>query len=50
MPTNPKVTRWLSGGDHHTVTTWRNPGETEADWCQRHDDAVAYWQGIFPPD
>lgn len=48
--TSPKKTRWKSGGVPYVVTTHQGPEESDIDFCARHDAAVAYWEGIYPPD
>ena len=44
------IETWTSGGYEFEVETARWSTETEAQWRARHADAVAYWQGIYPPD
>ena len=47
---DPKYTEWLSGGLPYSVTTEQRPNEDEVAWCRRHDEAVEFWQGVYPPD
>lgn len=49
MP-DPKVTCWMSGNVRHEVETARASGESEEDWCARHDQLVAEAQLKFPPN
>jgi len=46
----PHVTNWISGGDAKRLTT--TCGENEGvDVClQRHEDDLAFFQAIYPPD
>ena len=46
----PKVEVWTSGGVEHRITTEYQPPETPEAWQARHDEAVAYWVGIYPRD
>jgi len=46
----PLVTEWTSGGESWSVTTVAEPNETLEAQTRRHNEAVAYWQGIAPPD
>jgi len=41
---------WVSGGITHTITTPKNPGESDGDWLTRHDSAVRAAKVIYPPD
>jgi len=46
----PHVTRWLSSGELHIHTTPCDPGEGTDACLQRHLDAVAAFQVLFPED
>lgn len=46
---DPKETEWVSNGVTHKVTT-RKGDMSDTEWCRVHDEAVAYWQTVFPPD
>lgn len=49
MP-GPHVTEWLSNSETYRIETdcWENEG---ADEClARHQEAVEFWQGVYPPD
>ena len=46
----PLYDEWLSGGELVWVETYQRPGESVADWRQRHDDAVAAAKAIYPED
>ena len=46
----PLVTEWTSGGTPWSVTTEAEEGETLEQQERRHNEAVAHWQGIAPPD
>lgn len=46
----PLYDEWVSGGNVVFVETYQRAGESIADWRQRHDDAVAAAQILFPPD
>ena len=43
-------TEWTSGGERKSVVTYREPGESNADWLARHVEAVQTKQAEFPPD
>lgn len=44
------TTTWKDAqGVTHTVTTTRGEGETQSAFAQRHKDAVAALQAIYPP-
>lgn len=49
----PKITSWKfklgSGVATHTVTTYRQDGETDAEWTARHAAIVASDAAEFPP-
>lgn len=47
---SPLVTSWVSDGANVTVTTTPRDGETEPELEERHADAVAAAQLVFPPD
>lgn len=47
---NPKVHVWISGGEEYMLTTPQKPNESQESWCARHDSAIAYWEGVYPPD
>ena len=47
---NPPPTTWTSGGQSHTITTYCQPLETQERCQQRHAEAVAAAQVIWPPD
>ena len=47
---DPLVTEWTSGGVPQSISTARDPGESETDWQARHTQAVRFWQGVYPPD
>lgn len=49
-PTDPQVTAWESGGQQYEVVTYRRTGESDQEFLTRHEEAVAFWQGIYPPD
>lgn len=46
----PLYDEWESGGETVFVETYQRPGESIADWRQRHDDAVDAAMIAFPPD
>lgn len=43
------VTEWTSGGVPHSVSTDHIEGESNMTWHARHDEAVRYWKGVYPP-
>jgi len=44
----PKIKSWESSIGTVTVTTSFADGETEAEWCARHDSAIAASMLIWP--
>ncbi len=46
----PKLTEWTSGGAPVRIETPQLPGESNTAWQQRHEDAVAAAQLIWPED
>lgn len=46
----PKVASWKSGGETVQVITQREKGESEEDWCEAHDKAVAAAKLLWPED
>lgn len=49
MIDDPKITTWTSGGTPHEVVT-RQGEMTDTEFCRVHDEAVDFWQLIYPPD
>ena len=47
---DPIETSWVSGGGTYTLNTEHLGGETRVEQQARHDEALAYWQGIYPED
>ena len=47
--TDPSTT-WVSGGVEWEITTQCFPDETQAACDARHEEAVAYWKEVAPPD
>jgi hypothetical protein len=43
-------TPWVSGGVQHQIDTYCQPGETPERCLERHNEAVAAAQVIWPPD
>lgn len=46
----PKCTSWTSGGILRKVTTYRENGQTEQEWCDLHAERVAAGKEAFPED
>jgi len=47
---NPLIDVWVSGGDLHQVTTYRDGQETPTEHARRHNDYVAQAKIDFPPN
>lgn len=51
MQTNPvKYESWICDGDLWEVTTIKQQGESQEDFCARHESAVSAAMAICPPD
>ena len=44
------IATWESGGEEYTLTTGHLGGETRVEQQARHDEALVFWQGLYPPD
>lgn len=44
----PKQTSWESDSGTIVVITPQGEGETEAEWCARHESLVAAVKEVFP--
>lgn len=46
----PLITTWQSGGETYSVATYKNLGESTADWIARHFARVASKMDQYPPE
>ena len=50
LPTSsPKQSRWrIADEEYITITTYQRTGESQQDWCDRHDALVNSARVVFP--